>query len=197
MRSTQPGRQTSALLLRTATAETRLLYGTVSATRAHAKGYVVLLPAEQICLYSLRATRLRTFVFRTLRTDEALSTRVPGVAPPVRLLVQTETRGRQRKLWGLFVYLKAQAVPPSSLSDGFYSRIHALLAGRLPKAKVLRSLLAQERGLAVCPPIVARSRAGCGHTCCGSSARAPSHQLHRERSSRDLLDLSRSDDSSR
>ena len=197
MMSTQSGQQTRALLLRTATAETRLLHGTVSATLAHAKGYVVLLPAEQICVYSLRATRLRTFVFRTLRTDEERSTRVPGVKPPVRLLVQTETRGRHRKLCGLFAYLKAQAVPPSSLSDGFYSRIHALLAGRLPKAKVLRSLFAQEGGMALDARIVARSFAGGAHDFRDSSARAPSHQLHREYSSRDLLDFSYADDSSR
>jgi len=87
---------------------------------------------------------MRVFVFRTLQHDEPLSSELPGISPRARLLLQTGTVGRARRLEELLVYLNRQGRLPTALSDGFYVRLHALLSGRLPRAKILRRLLEQE-----------------------------------------------------
>lgn len=143
-----PPRALTALVLSSSeTASSRLLHGTPVERRSHPKGSVVLVESGQIVVYSVRARKLRTFVFRTLSAPEILSSWVPGVSPSVRLLLHTQTLGRLRRLEELLRYLERLGCSPSSLSDGFYSRLNAILSGRLPRGKVLRSLLANEEHL--------------------------------------------------
>jgi hypothetical protein len=137
---------TITLITESRALSTRLLHGPVISAQRCAVGHVVMIPADEVVFYALQARHLRCFVFRTLRAPEPFSSTVPAVSHPVRLLLHTSTRGRLQKLEALLGYLKRVGRSPSSLSDAFYLRLHALLAGRLPRPKVLRSLLDSEEG---------------------------------------------------
>lgn len=137
---------TTTLVLATssATVSSALLHGAAIERRPHPRGAVLVLPPGQIALYCLRTVKYRCFLFRTLGAPEELSSEVPGVSPRVRLLLQTQTLGRLARLQELLRYLARTGLQPSSLSDAFYLRLNAILNGRLPKGKALRSLLARE-----------------------------------------------------
>jgi len=138
-------RLTAVLLTSSETASSRLVRDPSGESRPHPKGSLLLVPPGEVVFFSFRARKLRSFVFRTLGAPEPHSTAIPGVSPGVRLLLHTQTAGRLQRLEELLQYLDRIALPPSSLSDRFYSRLHAVLSGRLPQGKVLRSLLADER----------------------------------------------------
>lgn len=137
---------TSTLVLSTnsPTVSSALIHGSSIDRRPHPRGVILVLPPGQIALYCLRTVKYRCFLFRTLAAPELLSSEVPGVSPRVRLLLETQTLGRLARLRELLRYLARTGLEPSSLSDAFYLRLNALLNGRLPKGKALRSLLAQE-----------------------------------------------------
>lgn len=139
---------TAVLLTSSEAAASRILHGTPVESRPHHKGAVALLAPGELVVYSFRARKTRTFVFRTLAAPEDIATRVPGVTPAVRLLLHTHSLGRLRRLEELLRYLERIGCAPSALSDRFYSRLHAILSGRLPPGKVLRSLLVDEHHLA-------------------------------------------------
>jgi hypothetical protein len=88
-----------------------------------------------------RKRRARLFVFRTLDVDDRLAATVPGVRPRVRLLLEVRSAGRVRRMRGLFAYLTRTGCPPSALADAFYVRVGVALGGRLPRHKILLSLL--------------------------------------------------------
>lgn len=144
--------QGTTLVLITTSREvtTRLVHGSVLSQEPSRTGRVVTIAPGEIVFYALQARRERCFVFRTLRTTELCASSVPGVSPPVRLLLQTSTRGRLLKLEALLGHLARIGRSPSSLSDAFYLRLHALLDGRLPRTKVLRTLLDFEDRDAAC-----------------------------------------------
>jgi hypothetical protein len=100
-------------------------------------GPVALFDADQICY----RRRNRVFVFRTLQVDDRLAASVPGVKPHVQLLLQVHSSGRDRLIRELFAYLARTCREPSSMPDDFYVRVGAVLGGRLPGPKVVRSLL--------------------------------------------------------
>jgi hypothetical protein len=77
---------------------------------------------------------------------DAFAVALPGVRPRVQLLMQITTAGRIRLARSLFAYLLRSGACPSTLPDGFYVRLGAVLAGRLPRHKVLRSLLLEHGG---------------------------------------------------
>jgi hypothetical protein len=56
---------------------------------------------------------------------------VPGVRPPVHLLIQLRSEGRARLARELFARL-ARTHAPASLSDGFYLRLGVTMGGRQP-----------------------------------------------------------------
>jgi hypothetical protein len=122
---------------------TEVLGGTPSCMRLGALGPVALFESGEIVAYLLRCRRrVRVFVFRTLDVDDRLAATVPGVSPRVQLLLELRTAGRIRIARGLFAYLSRTGRDPSALPDAFYVRVGAVLGGRLPGHKVLRSLLA-------------------------------------------------------
>jgi hypothetical protein len=137
--------RTAVLITHSAAVSSRVFHGAVAERRPHPRGTVLLVPPEQMVFYAVRTVQCRTFVFRTLSAPEPLSSQVPGVSPSVRLLLETRTLGRLSRLEQLLRYLERAGLEPSSLPDAFYSRLHAILSGRLPSsAKVIRSLLHQE-----------------------------------------------------
>jgi hypothetical protein len=144
-------RLTAALLTTSPALTTSLLLGTAVATRPHPRGQVALLAPGELALYFVRASRARAFLFRTLAAPEPITTLVPGVSEPVRLLVETASLDRSSKLARALRYLRAKGRNPSALSDDFYLRIHALLDGKLPRHKILHHLLADEDVASACP----------------------------------------------
>ncbi len=119
-----------------------LIYGDALGVIAGRSGPIALFPPHQVVAYALRVQRSRSgFVFRTLDTDDAMAARVPGVHPHVRLLVHLRSAGRTRLLGGFFAHLLAQQQDPSALPDAAWFRIGAVLAGRLPAARLLNSLV--------------------------------------------------------
>lgn len=141
---TAAGAPTSVLITSTRAVTSRLLHASVISDEPHQRGRVLGVSPGEIVFYSLSARAQRCFIFRTLAIPEALSSAVPGVNPEVRLLLQTATRGRLRRLEELLEFLAHSRRTPSSLSDGFYLRLHGLLSGRLPGRKVLCALLDHE-----------------------------------------------------
>jgi hypothetical protein len=136
---------TSVLTTSSRAVSSQLIHGVVIERHSHPRGSVLVLPPGQIAVYCLRAVKCRSFVFRTLGRPEPLATEIPGVSPCVRLLMQMHTLGRLARLEELLRYLAKTRQQPSSLSDTFYLRLHAILSGKLPSSgKVLRSLLDQE-----------------------------------------------------
>lgn len=85
----------------------------------------------------------RVYVFRTVLSGTAT---LPGVTPAVELLIEARSSGRAELLRRLFRFLARRQLDPSSLSDEFYLRVGAVLAGKLrPNATVLSTLLERER----------------------------------------------------
>ena len=121
---------------------TELVYGSPCATAAGALGPVALFEPGAIVGYLVRRNRRgRLFVFRTLDVDDRLAATVPGVRPRVRLLLEVRSAGRIRRMRSLFAYLTRTDCPPSDLADAFYVRVGVALGGRLPRHKILLSLL--------------------------------------------------------
>ena len=121
-----------------------LLSGTPSAVISTARGPVALFGPGELVAYRIRyRRRARVFVFRTLDVDDPLAASVPGVRPRVQLLLELGTRGRTRRVRGLFAYLAGHAHDPASLPDAFYVRMGFELAGRMPAHEILVSLLKQ------------------------------------------------------
>ena len=143
--STPSSSMTSVLVTHSTSASSRVLHSTVVDRRPHARGIVLVVPPGEIVFYCLRTRVHRAFVFRTLRAIEDFASEVPGVSPPVRLLLQTQTLGRLARLEELVRDLARSGRNPSSLSDSFYSRLNAVLGRRVPSsARSIRSLLDHE-----------------------------------------------------
>jgi hypothetical protein len=105
-------------------------------------GPVACFESGEVVAYQVRSRRRRRlFVFRTLEVDDALAVAVPGVCPRVQLLMELRTAGRIRLVRSLFGYLTRTGWDPSALPDAFYTRVGAMLGGRLPGHKILPSLL--------------------------------------------------------
>lgn len=124
------------------------VFGAAPCSVARGKlGPVALFESGEVVGYLLhRRRRARVFVFRTLDVDDRLAATVPGVSPRVRLLFEVRTPGRIRRARSLFEYFVRARHDPSELGDDFYVRVGAVLNGRLPAYKVLRSLLASAGG---------------------------------------------------
>jgi hypothetical protein len=109
-------------------------------------GPVARFESGQVVAYQIRSRRRRRlFVFLTLEVDDAFAVAVPGVRPRVRLLMELRTAGRIRLVRSLFAYLTRTGRDPSALPDVFYTRVGAMLGGRLPGYKILPSLLSAYR----------------------------------------------------
>ena len=119
-----------------------LVHGTPREVLTSSLGSVALFASGELVAYLVRSRR-RTclFVFRTLGADDPLAATAPGVRPRVQLLLEVRSAGRTRLVQRLFAYLARTQCDPASLADGFYLRVGALLGGRLPAHKILRSLL--------------------------------------------------------
>jgi hypothetical protein len=142
----------TAVQLRTLAGEERpraeLLFGTPCDLGDGTLGPVARFDSGEVVAYLIRSRRRRRlFVFRTLDVDDAFAVSVPGVRPSVQLLMQLGTAGRIRLTRSLFAYLVRTGRNPSALPNTFYTRVGALLGGRLPAHKVLLHLLRVE------PPI--------------------------------------------
>lgn len=136
----------TAVQLRTLAGDERpraeLLFGTPCDLGEGTLGPVARFESGQVIAYQIRSRRRRRlFVFRTLEVDDAFAVAVPGVRPRVQLLMQLGTAGRIRLARSLFSYLLRTGRDPSALPDIFYTRVGALLGGRLPAHKVLLHLL--------------------------------------------------------
>jgi hypothetical protein len=124
-----------------------LLYGAPRRTVAGTLGPVALFAAGEIVAYRIRhRRRSRLFVFRTLKVDDRLAASLPGVHPRVHLLFEVHTAGRVRLVRGMFAVLLKNRHDPCGLPDGFYVRVGVALAGRLPRHKILPSLLSFSLG---------------------------------------------------
>jgi hypothetical protein len=124
-----------------------LLYGAPRRTVAGTLGPVALFAAGEIVAYRIRhRRRSRLFVFRTLEVDDRLAASLPGVHPRVHLLFEVHTAGRVRLVRGMFAVLLKNRHDPCGLPDGFYVRVGVALAGRLPRHKILPSLLSFSLG---------------------------------------------------
>ncbi|MDP8998702.1 MAG: hypothetical protein M3O46_01175 [Myxococcota bacterium] len=119
-----------------------LLYGEPLEVLAGELGPIALFAAGEIVAYRLRSRRrARLFVFRTLTVDDPFAAGVPGVRPRVQLLLELRSAGRVRLARGLFSYLVKTGRNAAQLPDSFYLRVGVTLAGRLPRHKILVSLL--------------------------------------------------------
>jgi hypothetical protein len=125
-------------------ARSEIIHGAPEALREGRFGPIALFPGDSLVAYLVRHRRRQSlFVFRTLGADDRLAARLPGVRPGVRLLVSVRSRGRARLLQQLFRYLRAHGPDPAGMSDGFWFRLGAVLGGRLPRHKILLSLLSR------------------------------------------------------
>jgi hypothetical protein len=150
----------TAVQLRTLAGEERaraeLLFGTPHDVGEGKLGCVARFESGAVVAYEVRSRRRRRlFVFRTLEVDDALAVAVPGVRPRVQLLMELHTEGRIRLVRSLFAYLSRTGWDPSALPDTFYTRVGAMLGGRLPGHKILPLLLSAYR------PKPKRARATC------------------------------------
>jgi hypothetical protein len=119
-----------------------LLFGAPQRTVAGQLGPVALFCGGELVAYRIRHhRRTRLFVFRTLAVDDGLATSLPGVHPRVRLLFDVRTVARVHIVRCLFSYLVKSRRDPL-VPDAVYLRLGVVLAGRLPKHKILLSLLA-------------------------------------------------------
>ncbi len=122
-----------------------IVHGTPDAVREGRLGPIALFPGGALVAYLLRCRRSHSlYVFRTLDTDDRLAARLPGVVPGVRLLVSVRSKGRARLVQRLFAYLARHGPDPAVLPDRFWFRLGAVLGGRLPRHKILLSLLSRE-----------------------------------------------------
>jgi hypothetical protein len=140
----------TAVQLRTLAGDERpraeLLFGTPRDLREGTLGPVARFESGQVVAYQIRSRRRqRLFVFRTLAVDDAFAVAVLGVRPHVQLLLELRTAGRIRLVRSLFAYLARTGWDPSALPDAFYTRVGAMLGGRLPGHKILHSLLSAYR----------------------------------------------------
>jgi hypothetical protein len=111
-----------------------------------ALGPVARFESGKVVAYQVRSRRRRRlFVFRTLDVDDSLAVALPGVRPRVQLLMELHTEGRIRLVRSLFAYLTRTGWDPSALPDAFYTRVGAMLGGRLPGHKILPLLLSAYR----------------------------------------------------
>ena len=134
-----------------------LLFGTPCDLGEGTLGPVARFESGEVVAYQIRSRRRRRlFVFRTLDVDDHFAVTVPGVLPRVQLLMQLGTAGRIRLVRSLFAYLARTGRDPSALPDVFYTRVGAMLGGRLPGYKILPSLLSAYRP----KPKRARARRG-------------------------------------
>jgi hypothetical protein len=136
----------TAVQLRTLAGDERpraeLLFGTPCDVGEGTLGPVARFESGRVVAYQIRSRRRRRlFVFRTLEVDDAFAVAVPGVRPRVQLLLELRTAGRIRLARSLFAYLVRAGRGPSALPDIFYTRVGAMLGGRLPAHKVLLHLL--------------------------------------------------------
>ena len=121
-----------------------LPYGTVVARTHDGPNEIVHMPASRVGVYCICGRRPLTVVFRTVAGPEHGLQRIAGISMPVRRLLYTRTRARFSKVCSLFRYLVESDKNPCSMSDGFYLRVGALLAGRLPRIAVLESLVSDD-----------------------------------------------------
>jgi hypothetical protein len=122
-----------------------LAYGDPSALRQSSHGPVALFAPGALVAYELPvARRRRLFVFRTLPTGDRRAAKVPGVRPPVRLLLHLRAPSRIERLRSVFAQLVAIGWTPSVLSDAFFVRVGAAFEGRLPPQPFLSTLLRHE-----------------------------------------------------
>jgi hypothetical protein len=147
----------TAVQLRTLTGGERpraeLLFGTPCDLGEGTLGPVARFESGEVVAYQIRSRRRsRIFVFRTLNVDDAFAVTVPGVRPRVQLLLQLRTAGRIRIARSLFAYLMRTGRDPSALPDTFYTRVGAVLEGRLPAHKVLLHLLRTTRESSMAQP---------------------------------------------
>ncbi|MGA7122037.1 MAG: hypothetical protein WBY94_18160 [Polyangiaceae bacterium] len=154
----------TAVQLRTLAGDERpraeLLFGTPCDISEGTLGPVARFDSGDVVAYLIRSRRRRRlFVFRTLEVDDAFAVAVPGVRPRVQLLLELRTAGRIRIARSLFGYLVRTGRDPSALPDVFYTRIGAMLGGRLPAQKILPSLLSVYSP----KPKRARERRGASH----------------------------------
>jgi hypothetical protein len=123
-----------------------LLFGTPCDLGEGRLGPVARFESGALVGYQIRSRRRRRlFVFRTLEVDDAFAVLVPGVRPQVQLLMELRTAGRIRLARSLFAYLTRTGWDPSALPDTFYTRVGAMLGGRLPGHKILPLLLSAYR----------------------------------------------------
>jgi hypothetical protein len=151
----------TAVQLRTLAGDERpraeLLFGTPCDLGEGTLGPVARFESGEVVAYQIRSRRRwRLFVFRTLDVDDAFAVAVPGVRPRVQLLLGLRTVGRIRIARSLFGYLVRTGQDPSALPDVFYTRVGAMLGGRLTGHKILPSLLSAYRP----KPKRARARRG-------------------------------------
>ncbi|MGD0679042.1 MAG: hypothetical protein ABSC94_26870 [Polyangiaceae bacterium] len=124
-----------------------LVYGTPRTTVAGQLGPVALFSSGALVAYRIRhRRRTRTFVFRTLVVDNWHAASILGVRPRVHLLFDVRSEGRARLVRNMFRYLNETGPDPTALPDGFYLRVGVVLGGRLPKHKILPSLLSSPIG---------------------------------------------------
>jgi hypothetical protein len=155
----------TAVQLRTLTGPERpraeLLFGTPFDLKEGALGPVARFESGEVVAYQIRSRRRRRlFVFRTLDVDDTFAVAVPGVRPRVQLLLELRTAGRIRLARNLFGYLVRTGRDPSALPDIFYTRVGAMLGGRLPAHKVLLHLLRTTRESPIAQPANRTARPG-------------------------------------
>lgn len=121
----------------------RLAHGTPVKQRTDRGRSYLSMPPGKVLVYCVFTRRPHTFVFRTVVNPSNFS-KIMEIDRPVRLLIDTHTTGRHRKIQELFRYLCQHQLSAYSVPDPFYWKVGELLAGRLPKLRVLQGLLAQQ-----------------------------------------------------
>ena len=105
------------------------VYGTPVQTLNGRQGEVAIYDSGQVVVYIIeRLYKKKAYVFRI--SEEKGGYKVPGVYPPVDLLVHTRTRLKTNRLIKYLAYARENKIDLNALPDAFFYRFDSLLDGR-------------------------------------------------------------------
>lgn len=116
------------------------IHGTPVARQQGLKGEIYLYEAGHIVGYIVnKLHNKRAFIFATCNGPG--THKVPGVFPEVRLLIETRSKGKTRRLVQYIEYARKNKIVLDNLPKDFFVRLNTLLEERKNSSRDFRNLL--------------------------------------------------------